>query len=302
MAELERLQRSSRNIGQLGPIREKLADEVNSVYSIERKKLERMRDELSQITKLWEQDGYDTTELTEAMEEELDELKRRRDADLDLAQIGLALNTISHEFDKTVGSLRDGLRRLKAWADENPELDSLYRDLRISFDHLDEYLTLFTPLDRRLHRTEIDITGKQIFQFLENLFETRLKRHSVKMVGTKQFMQASLHSFPSSIYPAFVNLVDNSLFWLQRRQRERQITFDAQGADLLVIDNGPGVSARDRENIFALNFSRKPGGRGMGLHISRETLAKVGWQLTLDHKNSEDGAVFRISPQKGKVS
>jgi signal transduction histidine kinase len=300
MAELESLQRSPRNIGQLGSVREKLADEINAVYATERKKLERMRDELSQVGRIWEQDGYDTTELTEAMEEELEELRRRRDADLDLAQIGLALNTISHEFDKTVGSLRDGFRRLKAWADENPELESLYRDLRISFDHLDEYLTLFTPLDRRLHRTEIDIAGKQIFQFLENLFGARLKRHDVSLIGTRKFMQASVHSYPSSIYSAFVNLVDNSIFWLQRRQSGRQITLDAQGADLIVRDNGPGVSARDRENIFALNFSRKPGGRGMGLHISRETLAKAGFLLTLDQENSDAGAVFRISPQQGR--
>jgi C4-dicarboxylate-specific signal transduction histidine kinase len=89
---------------------------------------------------------------------------------------------------------------------------------------------------------------------------------------------------------------DNSLFWLQQRREDRQIALDAEGADLLLRDNGPGVSARDRENIFALNFSRKPGGRGMGLHISRESLAKVGLLLTLDHKASEAGAVFRISP------
>ena len=302
MAELERIQRSSRNVGQLGSVREKLADEINSVYAIERKRLERMRDELSQVRKLWEQGGYDTTELTEALEEELEELRRRRDADLDLAQIGLALNTISHEFGKTVGSLRDGFRRLKAWVDENPELESLYRDMRISFDHLDEYLTLFTPLDRRLHRTEIDITGSHIFQFVENLFGARLKRHSVSLVGTKRFMQASVHSYPSSIYPVFVNLIDNSIFWLQRRRTGRQIALDAQGEDLLIRDNGPGVSARDRENIFVLNFSRKPGGRGMGLHISRETLAKVGFLLTLDQMKSDEGATFRISPQRAEVT
>jgi len=63
-----------------------------------------------------------------------------------------------------------------------------------------------------------------------------------------------------------------------------------------VRDNGPGISTRDRENIFALNFSRKPGGRGMGLHISRQTLAKVGLKLTLDPREDGKGATFRISP------
>jgi signal transduction histidine kinase len=168
--------------------------------------------------------------------------------------------------------------------------------------HLDEYLTLFTQLDSRTHSSKVRITGKQIFEFLERLFWQRLKRHRIQFVASKQFMQRALNSYPSSIYPAFVNLVDNSIFWVQRNRGERRITLDADGSDFLVRDNGPGVSTRDRENIFALNFSRKPGGRGMGLHISRQTLARVGLRLTLDERTKAEGTTFRISPSVNKSS
>ncbi len=301
MADLERMQRVTRRTDSLPEIRAKFVEQIISVYEPEREKLERLRDQLNQVNRLWEQDGYDSVELTEALEEELDELKTRRDADLELAQIGMALNTISHEFNKTVGSLRDGLRKLKAWSDANTELSDLYRDIRISFDHLDEYLTLFTPLDRRLHRTRIDISGKQVYDFLSKLFQARLNRHNVALTATKKFLKSSTLCYPSSLYPPFVNLVDNAIFWLQRNHdRPREITLDADGDDLLVRDNGPGVSARDYENIFAMNFSRKPGGRGMGLPISRETLSQVGLRLTLDPATSSGGTVFRISPDNGK--
>lgn len=297
MAELERMQRATKKTDSLPEVRVKFVEQIISVYEPEREKLERLRDQLNQVNRLWEQDGYDSVELTEALEEELDELKIQRDADLELAQIGMALNTISHEFDKTVGSLRDGLRKLKAWSDANPELSDLYQDIRISFDHLDEYLTLFTPLDRRLHRTRIDITGKQVYDFLSKLFQARLNRHNVTLSATKKFLKSSTSCYPSSLYPPFVNLVDNAIFWLQRNHdRPRKITLDADGNDLLVRDNGPGISARDHENIFTMNFSRKPGGRGMGLPISRETLSQVGLRLTLDSATSSGGAVFRVSP------
>jgi signal transduction histidine kinase len=209
---------------------------------------------------------------------------------------------LSHEFDKTVGLLRDGLRRLKAWANANPDLADLYQDLRNSFDHLDEYLTLFTPLDRRAHRTKIEILGKQIFEFLQKLFGERFRRHKITFAATKEFDAASVTSYPSSIYPAFVNLVDNSIFWLQRNKAKRTITLDADAGDFFVLDNGPGVSARDRENIFALNFSRKPGGRGMGLHISRQSLAKVGLNLLLEQRKDYEGAIFRISGNEKTAS
>jgi len=251
---------------------------------------------MNEVNRIWEKDGYDTAELTEAMEEELDELRERRDSDLELAQIGLALNTVSHEFEKTVGNIREGIGRLGAWAAENPELEDLHRELRLSFGHLDEYLALFTQLDRRTHQKRVRITGKQIFEFLERLFSQRLERHHIKFTATKQFAERALNSFPSSIYPAFVNLVDNSIYWLQRNRGERHIWLEADGLDFVVRDNGPGISIRDRENIFALNFSRKPGGRGMGLHISRETLARVGLMLKLDPREDGSGATFRISP------
>ncbi len=300
-AELERMQRAAKGTDSLPEIREKFVGQIISVYEPEREKLERLRDQLNQVNKLWEQDGYDSVELTEALEEELDELKTRRDADLELAQVGMALNTISHEFDKTVGSLRDGLRKLKAWSDADSKLSDLYGDIRISFDHLDEYLTLFTQLDRRLHRTRINITGKQIDDFLSKLFQVRLNRHNVVLTATKKFLKSSTSCYPSSLYPPFVNLVDNAIFWLQRNHgRPRKITLDADGDNLLVRDNGPGVSARDHENIFAMNFSRKPGGRGMGLPISRETLSQVGLRLTLDPSTGPGGASFRISPDNGK--
>lgn len=303
MVQLQGLQRSSVDIGSLATVRENLVAQITSVHEEERSRLERLRDQLSEVKRLWEEGAYDTAELTEALEEEIDELRARRDADLELAQVGLALNTVSHEFEKTVGMLRDGLRRLKAWADTNPDLRRLYRDIRDSFDHLDEYLTLFTPLDRRVHRSKIDISGKQIFEFLEKLFGPRLARHGVKLASTNRFLQSSVHSYPSSILPAFVNLVDNSIFWLQRKGGSREIKLDAVGKDLLVKDNGPGVNTRDRENIFLLNFSRKPGGRGMGLHISRGSLEKVGLRLTLDEKeDASDGATFRISAVNAAAS
>jgi signal transduction histidine kinase len=296
MAELGRLQRTAGRIEGLSAVRERLAKQINAVQRVEYKKLERLRDQLTEVRRVWEKDGVDTAELTEAIEEELDELRERRDADLELAQIGLALNTVNHEFNKTVGSMREGIARLGAWAAENPELDELHRALQISFSHLDEYLKLFTQLDRRTHSSRIRITGKDIFEFLDGLFSQRLKRHRVRMTATKQFMQRALNSYPSSIYPAFVNLVDNSIYWLQRNRGEREIMLESDGLDFIVRDNGPGVSIRDRENIFALNFSRKPGGRGMGLHISREALARVGLRLTLDPHKEGKGAAFRISP------
>ena len=138
--------------------------------------------------------------------------------------------------------------------------------------------------------------GSEIRDFLEELFRARLARHGVTFTATKAFAKAKVVGFPSSFYPVFVNLVDNAIFWLQNPQRERSIKLDERRGALLVADTGPGINVRDREAIFEFGFSRKPGGRGMGLHIGRESLRRVGFDLKLI--DGDDGATFGIVPME----
>ena len=239
-----------------------------------------------------------TAEQLMAIEQRNILLEEEAEADAQLAQLGMAIEIINHEFSGTIRSIRNGLRKLRAWADVNAGLEELYESIRTSFDHLDGYLTLFTPLQRRLYRKAVEIRGSEIHDFLEELFRARLARHSVTITATKPFAKAKVVGYPSSFYPVFVNLVDNAIFWLsqQNPQRERNIRLDEHEGTLLVADTGPGVGVRDREAIFEFGFSRKPGGRGMGLHIGRESLRRVGYDLVLIDR--DHGATFGIVPME----
>ena len=218
--------------------------------------------------------------------------------DTHLVQLGMAVEIINHEFGATVRSVRNNLRRLKAWADANPVLSVLYRDIRASFDHLDGYLTMFTPLQRRLYRKRIDIRGADIATFLKDLFRVRLSRHGISLRSTGRFSATTVRGFPSSFYPVFVNLVDNAIYWVSQRSqdRARHITLDADGDRLVVSDSGPGIEPRDRDRIFEFGFSRKPGGRGMGLYIARETLKRVGYEIHVMGSTEDASARFAIEP------
>ena len=301
--ELEQLKRSRVDVDSLLGKRKELEGRVSLVLERESTRLQHLKDQFDAVATSWSKDGIDALDLTEALEEELEALREQRESDLEMAQIGMAVNIVSHEFEKTVGALRNGFRRMGAWAEANPELAELYQNMRGAFDHLDSYLAMFTPLDRRLHPVKVKIRGKDIHGFLRDLFEQRFSRHGVTLNATKSFEEFEVEGYPSTFYPVFANLLDNSIFWLQRvRGRSRTIELDIDHGDFLVRDNGPGVSVRDRENIFLPRFSRKPGGRGMGLHVSKATLSRAGYDLRLDNTNaaSSGGAVFRISLEEAK--
>lgn len=241
-------------------------------------------------------DGYliGDAEVMAALEDEVLALRERAEADLELSQLGMAIEIINHEFNNTILSIRKNLTRLKPWADANKELNLLYRDIRTSFEHLDAYLTLFTPLNRRLYRQPISIDGFDIVTYLGDLFRQALDEHEIELVATNAFKETTVVGYPSTFYPVFVNLIDNSIYWLKERAQPRQISLDANDIGFVVSDTGPGVSNRDQEAIFELGFSRKPGGRGMGLHIAREVLNKVGYSLELDSASQDSGTTFVI--------
>ena len=255
-----------------------------------------LRSILEQLQSFVETDGASVHEQLVATEQRNILLEEEAEVDSQLVHLGMAIEIINHEFSATIRAVRNGLRKLKAWADINEGLRELYNSIRTSFDHLDGYLTLFTPLQRRLYRKAVKICGADIHDFLEELFRARFERHGVTFTATKTFKQASNFGFPSDFYPVFVNLIDNAIYWLslQNPERQRRIKLDDKMGIWLIQDTGPGVSVRDRDAIFEFGFSRKPGGRGMGLHIGRETLRRIGFNLELI--DGENGATFGILP------
>lgn len=270
-----------------GRIQEALEDASKALDSLQ-----------SQLTEIDVTGRSSLVDQLAAVEQSNITLQEQARADLQLAQLGMAIEIISHEFGTAIRSVRSGLRSLKAWADVNEDLMSLYQSIRGSFDHLDGYLTLFTPLQRRLYRKAVDIRGWEIHDFLTNLFGQRLARHDIELVRTDAFAETAVKGYPSSFYPVFVNLVDNAIYWLsgQNERLERRIELDVAGNVFRVSDSGPGIHARDREAIFDIGFTRKPGGRGMGLHISRQTLREVGYDLTLADLTTDRGTTFLIGP------
>ena len=270
----------------------------NRIINVTREQSALLRSVLDQLQAIDVTGANSTVEQLMAIEQRNIVLEEGAEMDSQLAQLGMAIEIINHEFSGTIRALRTNLRKLKAWADVNTDLSELYVGIRTNFDHLDGYLTLFTPLQRRLYRKAVEMRGVDIYDFLSELFRARFERHAISLSRTKRFARAKLVGFPSSFYPVFVNLVDNAIFWLaqQNPEQERSIRLDERDGSLLVQDTGPGISARDREAIFEYGFTRKPGGRGLGLHIGRESLRRVGFALTLE--NGDDGATFAITPTK----
>ncbi|MGU3495099.1 ATP-binding protein [Xanthobacteraceae bacterium A53D] len=281
-ADLARTEVATLSSEEIERRRDRLIEQVRATTDRSTQLMTSLSDQLSGIMR-GIVDGASLTDVTAALESENDELKDRVDQYAELAQIGLALGLVQHEFTAQVRAINRGLEALKPWADRNASLDELYSRLRVSFEHLESYLQLFVPLNRRLHRRRLPVYGAEIEEFLRTAFGPRFERHGISLEVPNEFRTASVTTFPSTLLPVFANLVDNAIYWLgENRDGAKVISLGATSEGLTICNNGPPIDPRDEDRIFEFGISNKPAGRGMGLYLSRDALRKEGMDIRLD--------------------
>jgi signal transduction histidine kinase len=234
-------------------------------------------------------------QIADALSEEVEDLRERIQTDIELSQLGLAVGILNHEFNGTVKSIRSSLKDLKAWSDIDTHMENIYKNLKTNFDHLDQYLNLFTPLNRRLNRVKEDISLLEIKTFLLDLFKARLERHNIQFKHTKGYADQKVYGFRSTFYPVFVNIIDNAIYWLKQSNVEKKIIrLHADETGIYISNNGIEIQPQDKERIFELGFSRKPNSRGMGLNISREVLNAENYNIYVTMPKDGSTVTFKI--------
>lgn len=234
-------------------------------------------------------------QIAEATSEELEVLRERLQTDVELSQLGLAVGIVHHEFNGTINSIRHSIKDLRAWSEVNENLEKVYKNIKINFEHLDGYLNLFTPLNRRLNRKREEISLLDIKTFLIDLFKARLERHQIAFKHTNGFARHKIYGFRSTFYPVFVNIIDNAIYWLKQSDiPDKTIRLHADDTGIYLSNNGLAIKPQDKERIFEMHFSRKINGRGMGLSISREVLEAEGYSLILDEPRENSTVTFKI--------
>lgn len=97
----------------------------------------------------------------------------------------------------------------------------------------------------------------------------------------------------------FVNLIQNSMYWLETIASDRVIDVEIEKADgelsMIFSDSGPGIKEEHQQLIFDPYFSTRPDGIGLGLTIVGEIVTEYDGDFTLIDNGPLDGATFKIT-------
>lgn len=183
------------------------------------------------------------------------------------AGAGLSLGIVLHEVEKIIKEI---LQIIKV-KDEN-NVGELVR-------RLSKLVKGYSEIFKSSSRTNIEV-AKVIDDALFSV-EFRLKAHEIEVVKSYKSSTAKIKIAKGLIEGVIINLVDNSIYWLDVARREykkiatKKIFIDVVETDtevhLIIADNGTGFLL-PTEQIIDPFVSGKKSGMGLGLHIANEIM------------------------------
>ncbi len=240
-------------------------------------------------------DQIDLAGLAQKSEEVADGLRTEVDRLHALAQLGITVEIIGHEIESLEQNVSSNLKLFPEDIKNKPEYFAVVH----AHESLIDRLRFLSPLKLSGSKARVRITGEMIFEYTANFFKSYFSENNIEFCASENFLSFSLVEQPSRIYPVFINLINNSAYWVgQQAGIVRKIMVDATDNLVFVTDNGPGVDAEDIPQLFQLFFTKKiRGGRGVGLYLCRTNLAAGGHIIDYisTYEKGLGGASFRIN-------
>jgi len=164
-----------------------------------------------------------------------------------------------------------------------------------------EFAQLFRRIEpfggRRRGRPK-QIILEQVIKNQFMLFHTDLERLKISYQLANSENSVTMDEAELGII--FMNLIQNSIHWLENIDSDRKIVVEvsrpsSDEISVLFSDNGPGVKEGTEINVFEPYFSTRPEGIGLGLSIVGELVSEYNGEFMLVNNGPLDGATFKIT-------
>ena len=267
---------------------------------------------ISKFQKLKEE-VYDNPKLKKEIDslekdynKEREYLVKRTENTEELAGVGLAVETASHDVMKIITRVVANVDCLIKDVDVAKEVDkdSLLKELeaiRGSVSFLESQLTDIQQLFRSTKKRNKNIRVKNIVENVYRIYKGLLDNNNINVSIESKGSPLVVKTTDALLLQLFINLFDNSAYWLMEtdiKSKEIHILLDGNSNQLFFSDNGPGIDESDAPYIFDAFYSLKGDeGRGLGLYIASQLLERSDFKIQLAEIKSEkilSGANFII--------
>ena len=246
----------------------------------------------------------ESRELFRRAKASADVLQDRLKTTITLAGLGLMVDAIAHELNRSTGhALRtiDSMDAMQLPAGAKEQINTL----RLQLKTLRTRLKVIDPLgpSGRQQKTTVDLIA--IVEDVIKGHQAQFKRHRIRCEFEHGASEWRINAVPGMIVQVLENLISNSVYWIKQEQNLSQlkdatitIKLDRKAGTIKFSDNGPGIPRERKDDVFRAFFTTKPPaeGKGLGLYISKEIAKYHGASFHLEDngKNTLNTFVLTI--------
>jgi len=221
-----------------------------------------------------------------------DDYKRINENLLKAAGAGLSMSVVVHEVEKII------LEVAKVLKAENASVRAMNL-----VKHLEKLIDGYSGIIRKSTQTNEDLI-EVIDQATTNT-EFRLASHNIIIIRAYRSYKGKSKTkiARSLLIGSLMNIIDNSIYWLEKAGRPNKriyigLSEEEEGfLNIIIADNGTGFLLPTDE-ITEPFVSAKPGGMGLGLHISNEIMMAQKGKLSFpDWGDFELPNEFKVGAQ-----
>jgi len=206
-----------------------------------------------------------------------------------MAYVGTLASGLAHEIRNPLNALSLNLDVIgEETADPRPEsaertrkiLDRLKAEIGRLNSTLTSFLQLALPARHRLQMTDVVAVLHETASLLQP--DMRQRRVRYRFEGERSCVTLA---DPAALRQVFWNVLLNAIQALEERDERRveaRCRAESGECRIEIRDSGPGITPDERERVFEVFHSTRPGGSGFGLAIARQIVSRHDGSISID--------------------
>lgn len=241
-----------------------------------------------------------TKEFVSETNTSLDNMQETLTLSQRLATLGTSLELIYHELAQPISAIGGDISVLKLKAKHiqeqtlREEITARFANIDLSLDAMDELKDSLQPaIGKGRHKNFRPI---DTFKKVLHLFREKIEENEITVTIGRSLESLEIKEVEYPFWVSFLNIVSNSVYWLQQGQSNKIISFEYKEPNTFVISNtGPKINEDELEIIFEYGITGKKerNATGLGLAFTRNMLGNIDWQITAE--NISYGPAFYIT-------
>ena len=221
-------------------------------------------------------------------------LVRASELNTHLKEMNLAAAGLAHETRNPLNIIRGLAQMISKQKDASPEVRGRSRDIIDETDRvtaqLNEFINYSRPREVRRSSVSLSLVVGEVMRALN--YDLEEKRIRLRVPESLPVIEADEQLLRQALFNLSLNAV-------QAVERGGDIEVAAwkqnsHGVILEIRDNGPGVPAEQRLEVFKPYFTTHQKGTGLGLAVVQQIVLAHGWEIEC-LPNEPRGAIFRIT-------